>query len=135
MNLYQYTAYSNPLGAKKIVNHYGELAVRRPDILSRQLAKCVTNHGKEALLMICSIHPDLELINQYTEHRANKEADELKKTNPFLSADGEKLIKDIEEIKSKSEEKKVEPTQKNEKAELLMILGFITVSLAIIMKK
>jgi len=134
MNIYQYTAYNNPLGAKAIVNHYGELAVRRPDILARQLAKCVNNHGKEALLMICKVHPDLELLQQYTEYQAKADAEELRKTNPFSSADGEKLLRDIEEIKSRSNQNTGD-TNKSEKTEMLMILGFVTLALALIVKK
>ena len=134
MNIYQYTAYNNPLGAKAIVNHYGELAVRRPDILARQLAKCVSNHGKEALLMICKVHPDLELLQQYTEYQAKADAEELRKTNPFSSADGEKLLRDIEEMKSRSNQNTGD-TNKSEKTEMLMILGFVTLALALIVKK
>jgi hypothetical protein len=135
MNIYEYTAYNNPLGAKKIVNHYGQEAIRRPDILARQLAGCVASNGKEALLMICEVHPDYKLIKDYTEYQAKKDAEALKSKNPFANAEGEKLIASVNELKEKSTLPPIVENNKTERTELLIIGGVILVSLALITKK
>tara|TARA_R110002020_G_scaffold44348_2_gene127986 strand:- start:2327 stop:2737 length:411 start_codon:yes stop_codon:yes gene_type:complete len=136
MNIYEYTAINNPLGAKKIINHYGQQAIRRPDILARQLASCVAKNGKQALLMMCEVHPDYELIREYTEYQAKKEAEDLRLKNPFSSIEGKEIIESVKELKNKA----VAPLTgaengKNEKTELLIIGGVILVSLALITKK
>ena len=130
MNIYQYTAYNNPLGAKKIINHYGQQAIKRPDILARQLASCVVENGKEALMFVCEMHPDYKLITDYTEYKAKQDAEKLKANNPFASAEGEELLSAVKNIKS---EKPV--SSKSEKTELLIIGGVVVVALALIMKK
>jgi|10_taG_2_1085330.scaffolds.fasta_scaffold34704_4 hypothetical protein len=137
MNIYEYTAYNNPLGAKKIITHYGEKAIRRPDILARQLAGCVANNGKDALLMVCEVHPDYKLIKDYTEYQAKKDAKAIKDKNPFANAEGEELLASVKEIKDKSDSStpSVIPKDKSEKTELLIIGGVILVSLALITKK
>ena len=109
MTIYEYLAEQNPIGAKTVLNSFGEKAVRRPDILARQLADLVNNYGKDALFRIASVHPDLELVNQYNKvaNPPSKEdcgcSKEKEKESVFSSADGEQLIKAVEDINKRQD--------------------------------
>jgi methylmalonyl-CoA mutase cobalamin-binding subunit len=65
MTIYEYVALNNPNGAKTVLKSFGVKAVLRPDILAKQLANSVINHGKKSLYRIAAIHPDFELVSEY----------------------------------------------------------------------
>lgn len=146
MTLYHYVAEKNPIGAKKVLNSFGEKAVPRPDILAKQLANCVNQHGKECLYRIAAVHPDLDLVSQYylqatrNEHtpcECDKCTKEAEKESVWASADGQEIKKTVEEIKNKQEAQNgnAPKTEKSESKDL-MILGVVAViALALVMKK
>jgi hypothetical protein len=74
MTIYQYIAYKNPMGAKKVLDSFGMRATRQPEVLARQLAGAVNRHGEQAMYRIASVHPDLELITEFNEYNAKREA-------------------------------------------------------------
>jgi|DEB0MinimDraft_10_1074344.scaffolds.fasta_scaffold20694_2 hypothetical protein len=145
MNLYQYVAYKNPEGAKRVINSYGEKAIRQPDILAKQLAEKVNKHGKEALYRITSVHPDLKLISDYHEVNAPK-VEEKKEDKPctcgkndYSSADGaeaSEVKKVVEDIKRKQEIDSVasasQKTEKSDRTELMIIGAVALIGLALV---
>lgn len=136
MTLYEYVAYKNPNGAKRVINSYGAKAIRRPDILARQLADVVNKNGKEALYRIASVHPDKELLTHLVEFNNKKKAEEETKScsceeKSFLSADGQ-MIKDAVEDLKRSNEKS--DSGKSDKTELMIIGAVALIGIALVMK-
>ena len=142
MTIYEYVAEKNPIGAKTVLHSFGEKAVPRPDILARQLANAVNKYGKDALFRIASVHPDLDLVNQYNKV-ANPPSEEdcgcskeKEKESVFSSADGEQLIKAVEDISKKQESPNPTINEKSSDKTELMIIGVVAViALALITKK
>lgn len=141
MTIYEYVAAKNPIGAKTVLNSFGEKAVPRPDILARQLANSVNKHGKEALFRIASVHPDLNLVTEY-----NKVANPISKEDcgckeetesVFSSADGQELKKAVEDLSKKQDNPTPAPTpeKSNDKTELMIIGAVAVIALALITKK
>ena len=141
MTIYEYVAYKNPIGAKTVLNSFGEKAVPRPDILARQLANAVNKHGKDALYRIASVHPDLQLVTEYNKQALKpKEEDKPcgceKKESLFSSAEGQEIKKAVETISLKQDalsNSQKEP--KSDKTELMIIGAVVLVSLALVMKR
>ena len=146
--LYHYVAAKNPVGAKNVLNSFGEKAVPRPDILASQLANCVNRHGKDCLYRIAAVHPDLELVSEYYKHATQNEntpcgcdkgksEDETKSV--WDSADGQEIKKTVEEIKNKQSTQNTNnqtPKEKESQSRDLMIIGAVAViALALVMKK
>tara|TARA_R110002020_G_scaffold468211_1_gene692325 strand:+ start:132 stop:575 length:444 start_codon:yes stop_codon:yes gene_type:complete len=147
MNLYEYVAVKNPVGAKTVLNSFGVKAVRRPDILSRQLANSVNKYGKEALFRIAAIHPDLQLVTEYNKAVAvnNGESNEKycqcgkkkeEKESLFSSAEGQEIKKAVEDLSLKTDSLANTPKEtKSDKTELMIIGAVVLVGLALVMKK
>ena len=145
MNLYEYVAVKNPVGAKNVLNSFGEKAVPRPDILARQLANSVNKYGKDALFRIASVHPDIQLISEYNK-QANKVSDaENEKTcsckketaeSLFSSAEGQEIKKAVEDLSQKQSALANSPKESKSDSKDLMIIGAVVlVALALITKK
>ncbi len=68
ISLYQYTAYNNPEGTRRIIQKYGHypwLATERADyskLNAQALAQLVQKYGDSARADIATIHPDFDLI-------------------------------------------------------------------------
>jgi hypothetical protein len=143
MTIFDYIAYSNPLGAKQVLDSFGMRATRKPEILARQLANCVNQHKAEAMFRIAAIHPDRELITEFNAHNQPKEI-ETKSSNDkeevslFSSAEGQAIKSAVEDLKRNQEISNQvggsrEP--KSEKSELLIIGAIALVGLALVLKK
>lgn len=144
MNLFQYVAYKNPEGAKRVINSYGEKAIKQPDMLAKQLADKVNKHGKEALYRITSVHPDLKLISDY--HEVNQPKKEEKEDKPctcgksdYSNADGgeaSEVKKVVEDIKRKQELDSVatasQGKERSDKTELMIIGAVALIGLALV---
>ena len=145
MTIYEYVAAKNPIGAKNVLNSFGEKAVPRPDILARQLANCVNKHGKNALYRIAAVHPDLKLVSEYHKESTKNEhtpceCDKCKmmdKEQIFSSADGQEVKKTIEDIKNKQAEMLNAPKEstKSDSKELMIVGAVVIIALALVMKK
>ena len=145
MTLYEYVAVKNPVGAKTVLNSFGEKAVPRPDILARQLANAVNKHGKDALFRIASVHPDMQLISEYNK-QANKDSDVVdekpcackkdKVEDLFSSAEGQEIKKAVENLSLKQDALTNTPKESKSDSKDLMIIGaVVVVALALVMKK
>ena len=142
MTIYEYVAAKNPIGAKTVLNSFGEKAVPRPDILARQLANSVNKYGKDALFRIASVHPDLELVSQYNKV-ANPPSEKdcgCKEESEavFSSADGEELKKAVQDLSNKKDTPiplATTPEKSNDKTELMIIGAVAVIALALITKK
>lgn len=145
MTIYQYVAYKNPMGAKKVLDSFGIKAIRKPDVLARQLADAVNKYGKQAVYRIASVHPDLELITQFNDFNNQKEEKsdscscKNEKDSLFSSAEGQAIKSAVEDIKRSQEvSSQVNNNQKDnrsEKSELLIIGAIALVGLALVLKK
>jgi hypothetical protein len=141
MTIYEYVAHKNPIGAKSVLNSFGEKAVPRPDILARQLANAVNKYGKDALFRIASVHPDLELVNEYNKVANPQEECDCKTKELFSSVEGQELKRAVEDLTLKQDtinttkSAQSEPSTRSDKTEM-MILGVVAViALALITKK
>jgi flagellar hook-basal body complex protein FliE len=133
------------MAAKKVLDSFGMKAVRKPDVLARQLADAVNRHGKQAMYRIAAVHPDLELITQFNEYNAQKEnkSDSCgckdKDTSLFSSAEGQVIKSAVEDIKRNQEaSNQVNSNAKegrSEKSELMIIGAIALVGLALVLKK
>lgn len=148
MTIYEYVAAKNPIGAKTVLNSFGEKAVPRPDILAKQLAESVNKYGKEALYRIAAVHPDLELVSEYYKQSSslekaakgeseescgckNKESESL-----FSSAEGQEIKKAVENLSLKQDQLANTPKETKSDSKDLMIIGaIVVVALALVMKK
>jgi len=143
MTLYEYIAYSHPEGAKRVINSYGSKAIRKPEMLAKQLADTVNRNGKEALYRIASVHPDLELLTHFNEHNASeddkkkeKESCSCKdKESNFSSAEGQAIKQAVEDLSKKQSEANKPAETKTEKSELMIIGAVVLIGLALVMKK
>lgn len=150
MTIYEYVALKNPIGAKTVLNSFGEKAVRRPDILAKQLANSVNKYGKEALYRIASVHPDLRLVTEYNKQSIALEEvakgegkekpcgceKEKEKESLFSSAEGQEIKKAVEDLSLKTNTLANTPKeQKSDKTELMIIGAVVLVGLALVMKK
>jgi hypothetical protein len=141
MTIFEYVALNNPNGAKNVVNKFGHKAIRRPDMLARQLADTVNRHGKQAMYEIASVHPDLDLITHFNEFNAEKEGKsscgckDKKEDSLFSSAEGQAIKKAVEDISRKQEVAESGKKEKSEKSELLIIGAVAVIGLALVMKK
>ena len=144
MTIYQYIAYKNPMGAKKVLDSFGMQATRKPEILARQLADSVNRHGKQAMYRIASVHPDLELITNFNAFNDKKEEKsdscscKEKEVSLFSSAEGQAIKSAVEDIKRSQEVSNQVGGKgkevRSEKSELLIIGAIAVVSLALILK-
>ena len=131
------------MGAKKVLDSFGMRATRKPEVLARQLADAVNRHGEQAMYRIASVHPDLELITEFNEYNAKREAkadsSKEKETSLFSSAEGQAIKSAVEDIKRRQEfSNMVGNTPKevrSEKTELLIIGAIALVGLALVLKK
>ena len=144
MTIYEYVATKNPIGAKTVLNSFGEKAVPRPDILAKQLANAVNKHGKDALFRIASVHPDMNLISEYNkEINKDKEVEgkscgcKEKEESIFSSAEGQEIKKAVETLGIKQDTLSNAPKEsKPSDSKDLMIIGVVAViALALVMKK
>jgi hypothetical protein len=141
MTIYDYIAYKNPLGAKQVINSYGALANRRPDILAKQLANTVNKHGKQALYKIAGVHPDLELITHFNDYNSEQEKGKDKSCScnesAFSSLEGQAIKEAVQDlqVKQKVSEQTPETKEKTESKDLLIIGAIAVISLALIMRK
>jgi len=143
MNIYEYVAAKNPIGAKNVLNSFGEKAVPRPDILARQLANSVNKYGKDALFRIASVHPDMELISEYNKKLSKDNGEEktcsCKKETAeslFSSAEGQEIKKAVENLSKKQDQLANAPKESKSDSKDLMIIGaVVVVALALVMKK
>lgn len=145
MTIYEYVALKNPIGAKTVLNSFGEKAVPRPDILARQLADSVKKHGKDALYRIASVHPDLNLLSEYYKQSTKNdhtpcecEKCQVTASEPvFSSADGQEVKKAVEEIKTKQDVIANTPKEasKSDSKDLMIIGAVAVIALALVMKK
>jgi hypothetical protein len=152
MTIYEYVALKNPNGAKTVLNSFGAKAVRRPDILAKQLAESVNQYGKEALYRIASVHPDLKLVSEYYKQNAKlKEVDEGKSCgckesakdkveDLFSSAEGQEIKRAVEDLSLKQDQLAKNPTPtptepKSDSKDLMIIGAVVLVALALVMKK
>lgn len=140
MNLYEYVALKNPNGAKNVVNSFGQKAIRRTDILAKQLANTVNSYGKDALFRIASVHPDLELISEYKKQidsgKEKENCDCKKSESIFSSAEGQEIKKAVESIQEKQNSLNNQPKEsKSESKDLLIIGAVVLVALALVMNK
>ena len=129
MNLFEYIALNNRAGASSVTSHYNMPPANTPEELASQLAVCVQQDGENALAMMASIHPDLELIEKATKKPESKDSNitELLQSH-FSNANGQAVKNDIQHLKEKVE-------SGNTNKELLIIGGIVVLGLAIIMKK
>jgi hypothetical protein len=147
ITIYDYIALKNPNGAKSVLNSFGEKAVRKPDILARQLANTVNKHGKEALFRIASVHPDSSLITEYNK-QSNLSVESTKEDKPcgcekgkdkeslFLSAEGQEIKQAVEKLSLKQDALTNTPRESKSDSKDLMIIGAVVlVALALVMKK
>jgi hypothetical protein len=140
MTIYEYMASANPNGAKNVINSFGKKANRRPDILARQLAMCVNEHGKKALYQIALNHPDKELITQCNEEEQKSKPETTPELDLMSNAEGQEIKKLVEDIKDQAKGPNTMILPKNdekpsEKTELLIIGAIAIVGLALILKK
>jgi|TARA_R110000796_G_scaffold71585_7_gene162472 hypothetical protein len=148
MTIYEYVATKNPIGAKTVLNSFGEKAVPRPDILAKQLANAVNKHGKDALFRIASVHPDMNLISEYNKQVSKNndvvEAVEEKSCgckekeveSLFSSAEGQEIKKAVENLSLKQDTLSNTPKESKSDSKDLMIIGAVAViALALVMKK
>lgn len=148
MTIYEYIAYKNPMAAKKVLDSFNMKATRKPEILSRELADAVNQHGKEAMYRIAAVHPDLELITQFNAHNEDQEKgksktcsceDKDKDNSLFSSAEGQAMKSAVEDIKRSQEVSSQvnvgDKGGKSEKSELLIIGAIAVIGLALILKK
>lgn len=145
MTIYEYVAYKNPIGAKTVLNSFGVKAVPRPDILARQLADAVNRNGKEALFRIASVHPDLELVNEYNKvvNPPKEESIDLLKKDLFSSAEGQEIKRAVEDLTLKQDALNSGGNNNNnsnsgnntDKTELMIIGAVAIIALALITKK
>ena len=144
MTIYEYVAAKNPIGAKTVLNSFGEKAVPRPDILAKQLANAVNKHGKNALFRIAAVHPDMELLKEYQNQiNKNNEASEEKscgcnkdkEQSLFSSAEGQEIKKAVEQLSLRQDALTTTPKEVKSDSKDLMIIGaVIVVALALVMK-
>lgn len=145
MTIYEYVAVKNPIGAKTVLNSFGEKAVPRPDILARQLANAVNKHGKNALFRIASVHPDMQLMAEY-QKQITKDEDVVeekscgckdKEESIFSSAEGQEIKKAVETLSLKQDALSNTPTEspKSDSKDLMIIGAVVVVALALVMKK
>jgi hypothetical protein len=145
MTIYEYVATKNPIGAKTVLNSFGEKAVPRPDILAKQLANAVNKHGKDALFRIASVHPDMQLISEYNK-QVNKSSEAVEEKSCgcekkeveslFSSAEGQEIKKAVETLSLKQDTLSNTPKESKSDSKDLMIIGAVAViALALVMKK
>lgn len=142
MTIYEYTALNNPIGAKNVLNSFGEKAVPRPDILARQLANAVQKHGKDALYRIASVHPDLELISEYeaanSAHEEPKKESETcgckKEESIFSSAEGQEIKNAVNDLQRRQDLSN-QPKEKSDSKDLMIIGAVAVIALALITRK
>ncbi|MDB9959991.1 hypothetical protein OAD75_06350 [Gammaproteobacteria bacterium] len=65
MNLYEYIAVNNSLGANELLKNYGLKPTRSIDEIINRLKIIVRKYKKDALQDISKIHPDKELISSF----------------------------------------------------------------------
>jgi hypothetical protein len=134
------------MAAKKVLDSFGMKAVRRPEILARQLADAVNQHGKQAMYRIAAVHPDLELITQFNEYNTQQKEEKSdscsckdKDASLFSSAEGQAIKTAVEDIKRSQEvSSQVNGNGKegkSEKSELMIIGAVVLVGLALVLKK
>lgn len=134
MNVYEYTALNNRLGANAVVQDYGMQPANTPQELAQQLAHCVNQGGENALMKVASVHPDVDLFQQGIDN-IKKGYEEDKKTleqQMFFRADGQSIKNEVSEIRSAISGN----DQKGTSTKDLLVIGIIGIAaLAIIMKK
>lgn len=134
MNVYEYTALNNRLGANAVVQDYGMQPANTPQELAQQLAHCVNQGGENALMKVASVHPDVDLFQQGIDN-IKKGYEEDKKTleqQLFFRADGQSIKSEVADIKTAIAGKDNNGTSTKD---LLVIGGIIIATIAIIMKK
>jgi hypothetical protein len=138
MNIFQNIAYNNPNGAKEIINGYGQLAKRNPDMLARQLASVMSqNQGEDVEIKLAEVHPDYALIEKAVllkQPKVEQKDCDCKKNDLFSSADGQEIKKAVEDIKENSKKSETKEA-KSEKTELLIIGAISLIGLALVLKK
>tara|TARA_R110002126_G_scaffold109942_1_gene246938 strand:- start:305 stop:793 length:489 start_codon:yes stop_codon:yes gene_type:complete len=80
MNLYEYIAVNNSLGANELLKNYGLKPTRSVKEIISRLKVIVRKYKKDALQDISTIHPDRSLLNLFN-------SSDIKETN-FANATG-----------------------------------------------
>ena len=80
MNLYEYIAVNNSLGANKLLKNYGLKPTRNIKEIISRLKEIVRKYKKDALQDISTIHPDKNLLTLFN-------SSDIKETN-FANATG-----------------------------------------------
>ena len=65
MNLYEYIAVNNSLGANELLKNYGLKPTRSINEIINRLKIIVRKYKKDALKDISAIHPDKELLSLF----------------------------------------------------------------------
>ena len=116
VTIYDYLATNVPSDAFEVISEGSNMPKpKNSHELSAQIKTYVTKNGETGLLRLAEIHPDRELIEAISV-KENKE----NKTDNFSNLSGNLSDKDKEYVNT---------------TKLLMVGGFILVSLAIIMTK
>lgn len=80
MNLYEYIAVNNSLGANELLKNYGLKPTRSIEEIISRLKVIVRKYKKDALQDISTIHPDKNLLSLFN-------SSDIKETN-FVNATG-----------------------------------------------
>jgi len=127
MNVYQYTALRNTMGAQEVVASCGMRPHPHPQALAQQLASCVARGGYDVLARVRDIHPDLELfqdqVDKYKD-KYRKEKDDFMEKH-FSNASGQTIKAEVEGLRDGGSNSK----------DLLIVGGLVVVALAIVMRK
>jgi len=116
VTIYDYLATNVPSDAFEVISEGSNMPKpKNSHELSAQIKRYITKNGETGLLRLAEIHPDRELIEAISV-QSNKET----KTDNFSNLSGNLSDKDKEYVNT---------------TKLLMVGGFILVSLAIIMTK
>ena len=151
MNLYEYIAVNNSLGANELLKNYGLKPSRSIDELVQRLKQIVRKYKKTALQDLTSIHPDKELLSMFnTSNISDNEFayatgrtpimgdgyDEDEKSSDDRPMDGREIVlEDMARIKaeiledklrrSKKElDSKIRKTQYGDSPVILLAIGF-----------
>lgn len=129
INIYSYTAASNPYFVKSLAHKYGYV-FERDHPLPSVLEQLVSYEGEPVLMEIIENHQDKELFMEYFKKKMadNKDEDSGKKNNEFatyLNFSGQ-----IEAMKQSVENK-----QLTSQTSLMVLAGALLIAFAIISKK
>ncbi len=129
VNLYSYTAASNPYFVKSLAHKYG-YEYDKEQSLASVLQQLVSYEGEPVLMEIIENNPDKDLFMEYYDKKYAKKEEEKKSTQPSEIASYMNFTGQLAAVQQLQENKKI-----TTETSLMVLAGAVLIAFAIVTTK